>query len=171
MATKRYPDAQESKKGTTIETGNWFQDFARDILEKHWGISPKSYHSSEYQLVRGEGRYCEFKHDPHSKYGHLSIEVAERAQRSGGWAAAGIFRATEPYYVQGDKNEIFVIPTHMLIRYANSIGISWDYDNFLLFDEEGYVKTYNETMKRFYLEYDVAVSIGGIKITSEETSA
>lgn len=167
----RYPDAPPSEKGTTIETGDWFEDFARDQMEKAWGISPKSYKSAEYQLSRGEGRYCEFKHDPHTQYKHLAIEVSERAQRGGIWAPGGIFRESVPlFYVQGDRIKIWHFATHMLIRYARSIGIFWDHDNWILHDDEEYVHEYNETMKRFFLEYENAKRIGGVCIICEVES-
>jgi hypothetical protein len=161
MAT-RYPDAPESIKGNTIKTGNWFQDYARDLLEKVWGVSPKSYHSSEFQLKYGEGRFAEFKHDPHTKYKHLSIEVAERAQANGRWAPAGIYRATEPFYIQGDKHSVWVFPLHMLQQYAEGCGVYWDEWNFI--DKFGITRQFNETMIRFFLEYEDAVKIGGIEI-------
>lgn len=166
MATNRYPDAPESKKGTTVETGNWFQDFARDILEKHWGISPKAYSSAEYQLTKGEGRFCEFKHDPHTEYEHLSIEVSERAQANGRWAPGGIFATPCPFYIQGDKNEIWVFPTHMLVKWAEMQGIRWE--NFELTDENKITQEQFSTMRRFFLDYKDAARIGGIRIKVEE---
>ena len=168
MATNRYPDAPDSEKGTTIETGNHYQDFVRDELEKHWGISPKSYHSAEYQLEKGEGRFCEIKHDPHTKYGHLSIEVSERAQANGRWAPGGIFSTPCPFYIQGDESEIWVFPTHMLGRWAKMQGILWE--NFELTDKKKIVQEYNSTMRRFFLEYKDAARIGGIKIEVHDPS-
>lgn len=169
----RYPDAPKGDEETTIEKGNWFQDYARDQLEKHWGISPKSYHSATYQLAKGEGRFAEFKHDPHTKHKHLSIEVGERAQARGPWVVSGIFRAKEPYYIQGDKNSFWVIPTHALRAYAKDRGIWYDWDDdkphlSQLIDENGLVTTFGKkTMLRFFLEYDEARALGGIELKSK----
>lgn len=167
----RYPDAPDSYKGTTIQTGDWFEDFARDQMEIHWGISPKSYKSKEFQLSEGEGRYCEYKHDPHTDYGHLSIEIQERRQASGLWVVAGPLRCKQPYYVQGDKNEIWVLPTHMLIRWLLSKGVwvswkdePWAHVSDVIYDQ---IKPHEKfgTLRTIYLEYDEAENIGGIKIT------
>ena len=165
----RYPDAPIAARGTTIETGDWFQDRVRDVLEEEWGISPKSYHSKEYQIKKGEGKYAEYKHDPHTTYKHLSIEVGERTGRDKAWVVAGIFRTSCPYYIQGDEYSIWVFPTHMLKRYAGLQGVrvNWDTSNPLtsdVIDERGICSDYNGTLFRFFLEYEDAESIGGIRI-------
>lgn len=173
MATNRYPDAPESEKGTTIETGDWFQDYVRDILEKNWGISPKSYHSKEYQMTKGEGKFCEIKHDPHTKYAHLSIEVQERRSTKGGWCVAGPFRCGQPYYIQGDKNSIWVLPTHALVRWLGDIGVwvLWEDGQRKIvsdvIDETGKITEPFPTLRRVFLEYGDARKIGGIEIVAK----
>lgn len=170
----RYPDAPKAEKGTTIETGNWFQDYARDVMERAWGVSPKAYASAEYQLTCGEGRFCEFKHDPHSKYGHLSIEVQERAQNAGRWCIAGPLRCQQPYYVQGDKESIWMFSTHFLISWLESKGIwvNWEDGEYALIsdviDERGILHEKFGTIRTTYLEYDEAQAIGGVEIKTNE---
>ena len=175
MATNRYPDAPDSEKGTTIETGDWFQDYVRDTLEKKWGISPKTYQSKEYQLTRGEGRFCEIKHDPHTKYKHLSIEVQERKRVGGRWCVAGPFRCGgQPYYIQGDEHSFWVLPTHALVRWMESIGVwvNWeDTPNEIVssvIDEQGKITEPFPTLRRVFLEYDDAKAIGGVEVKISE---
>jgi len=88
----RYPNAPRID---TIEAGDSFEDFVCDKLAE-MGINLRTYKSSQFQLNTGENKIgFEIKLDQeHTKYNHLSIEVAERSRNDSnlGWTNSGILR-------------------------------------------------------------------------------
>ncbi len=110
MAT-RYPDAPMDENGDTIVKGDEYEDFVCDVIAERCGIILRTYKSAKRQFSVGENKAgFEIKLDKqHEKYGHLSIEVAERTRASGPWYRSGIFRNDNSWlYIQGNKNIFWI---------------------------------------------------------------
>ena len=126
METKlqdRYPNAPRSD---TVDAGHAFEDYACDRIAES-GITLRTYKSAAMQLGVGESRAgFEFKLDAgHRRYGHLSIEVAERRRASGLWVPSGIFRDDNTWlYIQGDTSLFWVLFKPALIARARRGGIT-----------------------------------------------
>jgi hypothetical protein len=146
MAT-RYPDAP---RPDVIDAGNSFEDFVCDKLSE-MGITLRTYKSKEMQFSAGENKIgFEIKLDAgHTKYKHLSIEVAEKTRDDPAlqWTRSGILRNDNSWlYIQGNKEMFFILFKPALLEYykKNKPDIK---DKFC-------------TIRTFYLEYADAEKLG-----------
>ncbi len=153
---ERYPDAPVS----SIAIGTDFEKYCSGVFLK-MGIQLTPCITKWAQFNIGEDlEGYEFKLDAkHTDYGHLSIEVAERAWNGGPWRASGIFRNDNTrQYVQGNKEIFWIMPKHILVEYAKSIGIV---PNLCLLEVcPNLIKESFGTIRKFYLEYLIADLIG-----------
>ena len=147
----RYPNAPHNK---TVEVGNAFEDYVCDRLAE-MGLILRTYKSRDFQYDTGENKIgWEIKRDPHTKYGHLSIEVAEksRADLSRPWVKSGILRNDNSWlYIHGDEETFWVLFKPALMRF--------------FYETRPEVTEKFGTLKTFYLEYEDADKLG-IRITA-----
>jgi hypothetical protein len=165
MATKseqnaRYPDASVP----SITIGAVFEQL---IARRHGLVLLLN---REDQLTHGDAMgqaqdgpiYHEIKHDPHTKYRHLMIEVAERRQASGAWVASGIFAGSDAhYYWQGDEMAYWRFAKSDLIDWAAKNGVTAGIVNEHLAGKVSpRIKDFNGTMLRIVMPYQDADRIG-----------
>lgn len=113
----KYPDAP---RRDTLEVGLQFQDFVVDTCLREWGKVIQCYSSRKYQLSKGESvQGVEIKYDgPCSRTLQLSIEVAERKDKTLYWFDSGICgRDTACEYIQGNYDTLFLFERAALLRY------------------------------------------------------
>jgi len=117
----------DSKNKRSFADGMQFQDF---VVEKfnEWGFYIQLYASRLYQLQRGESvQRVEIKLDKGCfKYGHLSIETAERKNLSSQWVHSGIYRPDSVFYVQGNEDVLYMFLRRDLVRWHEAIGSVFD---------------------------------------------
>jgi hypothetical protein len=145
MAT-RYPDAPRD----TISAGDSFEDFVCDALS-NMGITLRTYKSRDFQFSAGENKIgFEIKLDESCmKYGHLSIEIAERTRNEEGrqWTASGILRNDNSWlYIQGNKECFWILFKPALVKYFKTNRPTTQ-------DKFGTVRT-------FYMDFATADTIG-----------
>jgi len=146
-----YPDAPGGIDSFKI--GGDYQDFVADILYKRYGWRIDYFTRMQEQYEYGESRQgVEVKHDPHTKYRHLSIETEEKSRLAVPiWTPSGIFRDDNTiWYIQGDENSFYIFLKRDLQEWYNL--------------KSPRVTEMNKTMRRFFLEYQDA-NILGIKIS------
>lgn len=143
----RYPNAPRSD---VIEAGNTFEDYVCDKLAE-MGITLRTYKSSQFQLGTGENKIgFEIKLDnEHTKYNHLSIEVAERTRNDPSlrWTDSGILRNDNSWlYIQGNDELFWILFKPSLVYYyKNTHPITKDKFG---------------TIRTFYLDYSEADKFG-----------
>jgi hypothetical protein len=126
---------------------------------------------SEDQLAHGDARsgdgtspiYHELKHDPHSRYGHLMIEVAaNRLALKDRWYPGGIYAESDAhYYWHGDERIYWRFAKPDLIQWAFEKGVDLDtVRSFCLGAKHPLISSFQGTMARMQMEYFEADAIG-----------
>lgn len=161
----RYPDAP---RPDTIEAGDTFEDYVCDRLAEECGIILRTYKSKSRQLSVGENKAgFEIKLDKtHTKWGHLSIEIAERSRAGGPWYLSGIFRNDNSWlYIQGNKEVFWVLFKPALIEYAAKkkvtpeFALDWNKETLSVLPPYSVDESFG-TIRKFYLEYEDADRLG-----------
>lgn len=139
----QYPDAKSSN---SFQEGLEFQDFVCSRLAKQ-GIILQNFSSKKYQIDIGENlQGFEIKLDSQcTKYGRLSIEVAEKSRDDGllSWSDSGIMRNDNSWlYIQGNYEVLFVFSKSWLHR--------------LFIGKQPEVSEKFGTIKTFYMKLDFA---------------
>lgn len=134
-----------SPKENSLRLGKEFEDMVGDVIYQ-CGLVARSYSSRKYQLTYGENAQgIEIKLDRGcTKYGRLSIEIAERLKASHSrWIPSGIYRADKAWaYIQGNESRLWVFPRNILR---------------LLYESGRYeVHEAHGTVRKFYLPIDQA---------------
>lgn len=113
MRTPRYGKAK-------LDQGDRYEQFAHQLLSP-WGLTFWVNKLPLFQKTKGESlQGVEVKLDEGcTKYGHLSIEIAEKSDAANScWQASGIFKADNSWaYVQGNYEILFVFSKKWLLRY------------------------------------------------------
>lgn len=103
-----------------LDEGARFEQFVHDLVNP-WGLTFWVNSDPIFQKTKGESfQGCEVKLDAGCvKYGHLSIEIAEKSHPSNpDWVASGIFKADNSWaYIQGNYEMVFVFSKKWLLRY------------------------------------------------------
>ena len=147
LGVTRYPNAP---RPDTIEVGNTFEDFVCDKLAE-MGIYLRTYKSKNFQFETGENKIgWEIKLDEmHTKYNHLSIEVAERSRDVDtlNWTNSGILRNDNSWlYIQGNSRLFWILFKPSLVRFYRKT--------------DPYVHEKFGTIRTFYLDYSIADKLG-----------
>lgn len=147
-----YPD---SLHVDPFQMGLEFQDFVMDRLRERYGLVFQMYGSRKYQFEKGESpQGAEIKLDQRcSETGRLSIEVAEKSNRSvTTWTPSGIMRDDNTmFYIQGNEETFFMFfKKHLQLIYNK---------------QSPEVTEKHGTIKTFYIGFDRARDIG-LEITN-----
>jgi hypothetical protein len=142
MNTAIYP---HSPVKDSLEKGLSFQDFVCiELAKRH--IVLQNIGSKRFQLEVGENlQGFEIKLDNGcTKFGHLSIEVAEKASRDRlWWTPSGIMRNDNSIlYIQGNYEAFWVFAKNWLRRWKD--------------EKCPEVDEFNGTIQRFFLDIEVA---------------
>jgi hypothetical protein len=148
----------------SIAVGSGFEHF---IANRHGLVLLPG---REDQLAHGDARspgadgpiYHEIKHDPHTKYRHLMIEVAANRTGESGWHLGGIFSGSDAhYYWQGDEMAYWRFAKSDLIDWAAKSGVTAGIVNEHLAGKVSpRIKDFNGTMLRIVMPYQDADRIG-----------
>ena len=142
-----YPDSANKR---SFEDGMEFQDWIVRQFNKA-GFYIQLNTSRLYQYAEGESvQRCEIKLDNGcTKYGRLSIEIAERTRNDPGrlWTPSGIYTNNDTvFYLQGNKDIAFLFDRKFLQRW-------WEFQR----DEQGMKHAeFNGTIRKFYMSLDTA---------------
>jgi hypothetical protein len=141
--------------------GDSFEDF---VAGRHGLVR---IYGREIQLAHGDARsgeiYHEIKHDPHSRWGHLMIEVAANNTGASGWNPGGIFSGSDAhYYWHGDEKQYWRFAKQDLVDWAAAREIT---PEVVMRQLRGEILTrrliaFQGTMLRFQVEYAEADEIG-----------
>jgi len=142
MNTAIYP---HSPVKDSLEKGLSFQDFVCiELAKRH--IVLQNIGSKRFQLEVGENlQGFEIKLDNGcTKFGHLSIEVAEKASRDRlWWTPSGIMRNDNSIlYIQGNYEAFWVFAKNWLRRWKD--------------EKCPEVDEFNGTIQRFFLDIEIA---------------
>jgi hypothetical protein len=144
----------------SLERGLEFQDFVCIVLAQR-NIILQNISSKKYQFEVGENlQGFEIKLDKRcTDTQRLSIEVAEKSSRNVlAWTPSGIMRDDNSFlYIQGNYECFWVFGKNWLIRYME--------------EKSPLIEEFNGTIKRFFLDSEVA-DVGAIyKWTSQEATS
>lgn len=106
-----------------LEQGHKYQDFVADHLLAVKGIPLTFYTARENQYKKGETRCgAEVKLDNGcTKYGRLSIEVAEKQIDTSVYVPSGLHRSDNTWlYIQGNYDVIYFFSKKTLLRYERA---------------------------------------------------
>ena len=142
MTEPSYPNAPSQ---TCFQDGLEYQDFICQFLAPY-GIILQNYSSKKYQQEIGENKQgFEIKLDRGCvKYGHLSIEVAEKSYANCPvWTPSGIYRNDNSwFYIQGNYEIIFMFAKNFLRQWKEEKNVP--------------IGDRTPTVQSFFLEFDVA---------------
>lgn len=149
MSQAIYPHSPVSN---SLEKGLAFQDFVCLRLAER-NIVLQNIASKKFQLKVGENlQGFEIKLDNGcTRYGRLSIEVAEKSSRDVlWWTPSGILREDNSIiYIQGNYDCFWVFMKNWLVRYYEQ--------------KQPEVEEFNGTVRKFYLSCDEADVGAGFK--------
>src|SRR5271166_5675765 len=112
MKTPKYGRSQ-------LEIGKKYETFVQGLVGR-WGLMFWVNELPAFQMKGESLQGCEIKEDKGcQKYGHLSIEIAEKSHYDNpDWVASGIFKADNSWaYIQGNYDIVFVFSKKWLLRY------------------------------------------------------
>lgn len=154
VITGIYPD---SPVKDSLERGLSFQDFVCIQLMKR-NIVLQNIGSRRFQIEVGENlQGFEIKLDSGcTKFGHLSIEVAEKSSRDRlWWTPSGIMRDDNSIlYIQGNYDAFWVFAKNWLRRWME--------------EKSPPIEEFNGTVRRFFLDLEVADVCAAWKWSKEE---
>ena len=103
-----------------LDEGARYEQFVHKIVNP-WGLTFWVNNDPIFQQTKGESlQGCEVKLDEGCvKYGHLSIEIAEKSHADNPtWVASGICKEDNSWaYIQGNYEKVFVFSKKWLLRY------------------------------------------------------
>jgi hypothetical protein len=147
----------------SIAVGDSFEDFvaARHRLTVCKDIAFQLAHGDAWS---GEPKiYHEIKHDPHSRYGHLMIEVAANRTGESGWHLGGIFSDSDAhYYWHGDEQQYWRFAKADLLYWAVGIGVRLESVQARAAGDTRFnqLVIFQGTMMRVQMEYAEADNVG-----------
>jgi hypothetical protein len=141
--TKMYPDAPHKN---SLQVGEEYQEIIRRNVLEQYKFNIEFYANKKEQYEIGESKQrIEIKLDSQlKKYGHLSIEVAEKSRKDIQiWTPSGIFRNDNTkWYIHGDYQTAWVFLKNDLKEY---------YKN-----NNPRIHEHNGTIKKFYIDICIA---------------
>ena len=143
----------------SIKVGRGFEEF---ICERHHLRRKKD---KAFQFEHGDATtgiiHSEIKHDPHTKYRHLMIEVAANPRRKG-WHLGGVFASSDAHwYYHGDKKTYWRFTVPDLREWLNKKGVTPDVVQMHTKGQRHkLLKEFQGTMLRVQMEYREANEVG-----------
>lgn len=146
-----YPDAPHKN---SLKLGEEYQEIIRRNVLEQYKFKIEFYTNKKDQYEIGESKQrIEIKLDSQlKKYGHLSIEIAEKSRREiQVWSASGIFRNDNTkWYIHGDYQTAWVFLKNDLKEY---------YKN-----NNPRIHEHNGTIRKFYMDISIADKLAKRKI-------